>query len=782
MPRSSRVRPRASFSVFVLILACCGALAALGPAGAAGESCSLDRPQPDTGRLPLVFVANYGQSPDEVLYVGHAPGTATVRVHRSGRTILDLAPVEGLPAASLTLRWPGAGVPVVEAREPQSTLVGYAGAGESGGLYDLSSFGALAFHELYPGIGARVAGGGRNVDFVFRIAPGADPDAVRWDLGVSPDGEPPAQTVLDGARLHVDLATTPTRRLTLEPLTAWQHLPERTAVAASYRAGGAGLEIGEYDVGRELFVRLRVLHSPFYAPDAAIRDGHGGVLMAGAVLSAAARPGDLDGYVARLDPGARTLSSLTFFDGGGDERITALALAGGGRVWAAGRRSSAPAASFLVPYDLDERVAGPVEALPHLESVDGLLADESGLWVVGPGSQPDKSLRLAAPAGVSLVLPRSAGAPLRPHLVGRWRPHDPGAARFVAFEAPRLHQGLRMWRDCQGSGELLVGVPAQPLLHAKAAPCEAMRQAIGAKAAPCGSRFLETYGISLQGGYAGSPRIDEGWGFHALRWKEMQSGASYNPGAASPPTAYIDGPAGSSAASALNGQEANSSVFPGGDPGGSWFGREAGTFVELAIGAAVAIDRYDTPVYANLPHLFDDGSVVAIKSVTVSVEQSLSTMCTNWDDDLSPDPGLQYEDEDVVAATCTLEHGDKFLFQHVIADWWGSSGLVTDEKLEGQDLNSGFGLGSRPWVADPVDPRTAARGVRQIQEIARQLRDRAYVLMPAEALAVKPLGQAGPAAKVAAGFGAGWVAVRAIDLEAGAPERSSLKPVGVQHP
>src|SRR6185503_4308825 len=130
--------------------------------------------------MPLLFVENRGQVDERVRYYeqnrDHAAAfTAdglwlSLRAHgqaAAGRTV-RLAPVGGNPA------------PEIVPEQPQAVRIhSFLGEDPARWKSELSTYAAVRYAQVYPGVDLRFYGKGRELEYDVIVQPGADPSAVR---------------------------------------------------------------------------------------------------------------------------------------------------------------------------------------------------------------------------------------------------------------------------------------------------------------------------------------------------------------------------------------------------------------------------------------------------------------------------------------------------------------------------------------------------------------------------------------------------------------------------
>ncbi|MEO5617950.1 MAG: SBBP repeat-containing protein, partial [Candidatus Eisenbacteria bacterium] len=214
MPRTLLLRPTL---VLLLSVTAESATAALATPRASALATQVAAPSASNALagIPLHFIPNLGQFDPATHFVGFVPG-ATVRfatgsvTYQFRRPLLESRSADPNGADLLGRGTP----PKVEALEIHATFPGanpaphVSGAGETAHrshFYlgndparwrtDVPAYAAVRLSDLYPGIDLEYHGRGRELEYDFHVAPGADPRRIRVHyegverLGVTPRGE-----------------------------------------------------------------------------------------------------------------------------------------------------------------------------------------------------------------------------------------------------------------------------------------------------------------------------------------------------------------------------------------------------------------------------------------------------------------------------------------------------------------------------------------------------------------------------------------------------------------
>lgn len=315
-------------------------------------------PQPKNfANLPLSFEPNRGQGDRRADFFARGAGYGIAL--RSGAVSLSLAGPSGKAPRRYDLHFQGASrtakpTPVAELPGKINYLYG---ADRGGWHTGIPTYARVEYPSAYPGIDLIFYGQQQQLEFDFRVHPGANPAAIR--LAITGDAQP----VITPAG---DLELGDLRQL--KPVAYQQNdQHERTPVACRYRLSGGTvtLELGDYDRTRELIIDPVLTYATYLGGAgnemiaAAKVDAAGNLYVAGSTTSnafltnssqqaayggansplAQARFGDA--FVAKLNPAGTALVYATYLGGAGDDLATALAIDATGNAYVAGATQSA---------------------------------------------------------------------------------------------------------------------------------------------------------------------------------------------------------------------------------------------------------------------------------------------------------------------------------------------------------------------------------------------------------------------------------------------------------
>lgn len=317
-------------------------------AWAAAEQAHLERPD-----SPLYFEANRGQSASPATYLARGPG---YRLALSGQeAVLMLAPSRDTPgqlqAAALRMRFVGAS-PAVRPQGQQllpgrsNYLVGPRSEWRQG----IPHYAQVRYPALYPGVDLVFYGQGKQLEYDFVVAPGADPGIIALDF----QGAREVRLRANGdLLLETPHGTLVQRRPVIYQLDKGVRQP----VAGRYLLRDkhrVGFQVARYDHGKPLIIDPVLSYSTYLggsAEDAAVAarvDSQGNLYLAGNTRSAdfpgsrnaKVNDGANDAFVSKFNATGQLLYT-SYIGGDGDDQTRALALdASGQNVYLSGATSS----------------------------------------------------------------------------------------------------------------------------------------------------------------------------------------------------------------------------------------------------------------------------------------------------------------------------------------------------------------------------------------------------------------------------------------------------------
>ena len=386
------VLPRmALLLVAVLTLYLLAARAATGPADG-GEIVEAA----PYGKLPLAFEPNAGRMSDGIDFLARS-GAGAAHISDSGaRVAIDGG--KGAQAIGLTLAGAQAAAPRALDRLP-GVVNDLHGDDPSRWRTGIATYARVRYSGVYPGIDVDWYGNQRQLEYDFRVAPGADPAAI-------------AVRVTDADRLHLapngdilirkgDATFRQKAPVAYQPAAAGS---ARTSVSADFRLDGRTVrfDLGRYDRDRLLVIDPTVLSYSSYLGgndvDAATGiavDGSGASYVTGRTLSSdfdtsGAAEGDKagsDAFVAKLTPGGDALVYSTYVGGNNADRAGGITVDSAGAAYVVGTTKSTdfttvnPIASDVDGTNTDAfvlKLAPAGNALAYSTYLGGGVGDDAG--------------------------------------------------------------------------------------------------------------------------------------------------------------------------------------------------------------------------------------------------------------------------------------------------------------------------------------------------------------------------------------------------------------------
>ncbi len=327
--------------------------------------------------IPAWFEPNRGLAGGDVKFSSRGAGY-TLSMRESG-AVLTLS--DGSATASMRISLAGGNPkPVLEAGNPLSGRTDYILGNRPGGWKQgVPHFGEIRYRQAYPGVDVVYYSAGRDLEYDFVVAPGADPKRIRLRF----EGAESLRLDESGA-LIIGLGGREIRQP--RPL-AYQEARgggqnSRTEVEARYLLGGGRevlLALGRYDRSRTLVIDPILAYAGYFGgnlydvPTGVAVDGGGNVWLTGTTLSVVTPPegttpytatigGSSDVFVAklRMEPsGPPTLLYWTYLGGSTEDRGGMIEVDATGKVYLTGNTYSAdfPVSSNALvstaPGDLD---------------------------------------------------------------------------------------------------------------------------------------------------------------------------------------------------------------------------------------------------------------------------------------------------------------------------------------------------------------------------------------------------------------------------------------------
>ncbi|HEX8499540.1 MAG TPA: SBBP repeat-containing protein [Pyrinomonadaceae bacterium] len=300
------------------------------------------------GRLPLSFEANRGQADAPVNFLARGAGY-TLALSPNAATFVLYAGRGEAPPASLRMTLEGA--------DPAATAEGadelegranyFIGNDPSKWRTGVPTFARVRYGAVYPGVDLVYYGNQRQLEYDFRVAPGADPRAVRLRF----DGADAVELGVGGdllLRLGESVVRQP------KPFVYQEVAGARREVEGGYEVGAdgrVGFALGRYDAALPLVIDPVIVYSTYLGGSNADQangigvDSAGNVYVAGFTGSTnfptanafqAANGGFQDAFVTKLNPQGTALLYSTYFGGSAQEQARGLAVDPAGNVYLTG--------------------------------------------------------------------------------------------------------------------------------------------------------------------------------------------------------------------------------------------------------------------------------------------------------------------------------------------------------------------------------------------------------------------------------------------------------------
>ena len=293
--------------------------------------------------VPLHFARNDGQAPDDVRFLARGAGyTVALRGTDALITLSNggAAGSAGTTQRTIGLGLHGASVPrsVAGLDELAGRLNIVKGNDPAQWRQGIPTFERVRYEGVYPGIDLVYYGNQRQLQYDFRVAPGARPTDIALDVRGTD------QLTLDGdgnLELHVDGQVLRQQK----PFTYQVVDGERLEVPSRFALDGDTItfEVGNYDASRELVIDPVIAYSSWFGAsgeegimDMAV-DADGGIVLYGyahdlegllkfpttAGAMKTSRAGDGDAFVTKFNAAGLAIVFSTLVGGTGDENFYA---------------------------------------------------------------------------------------------------------------------------------------------------------------------------------------------------------------------------------------------------------------------------------------------------------------------------------------------------------------------------------------------------------------------------------------------------------------------------
>jgi beta-propeller repeat-containing protein len=308
------------------------------------------------GKLPLSFEANEGQFADEVKFISRGSGYNLFLTATEAVFAFDSASAE---ENALRMQFRGANAsPRIRGAQLLSVKSNYfVGNNPEHWRAGVASYAKAICEDLYPGIDIVYYGSRQQLEYDFKVAPGANPEAIalRFQnaLGARVDEQ---------GDLLIETAAGQVRHR--KPVAYQETEGGRQLIAAEYElneSGEAGFRLASYDSTRPLVIDPALAYSTYLGGNFADQglgiavDGAGNAYITGITTSAnfpvanafqGSPRKDSSGiptgevFIAKLNPAGNQLIYSTYFGGDAYEQGSAIAVDGNGAAYITGYTNS----------------------------------------------------------------------------------------------------------------------------------------------------------------------------------------------------------------------------------------------------------------------------------------------------------------------------------------------------------------------------------------------------------------------------------------------------------
>ena len=308
------------------------------------------------GKLPLQFEKNQGQSDPRVHFLSHGIGYSLFLEPREAVLALNPVTKDKHPSAErAVLKMQLKGANAHASGRGADRLPGHSnyfiGDIPSAWRKDVPVFSSVRFNGIYPGIDIVYHGRGRQLEYDFVIAPGADPAQVK--LGFTGAD---ALALGDDGALRVTLAQ---REIQFKAPELYQvREGKQIRVEGAYQLsaqGELGFKVGPYDAAQPLIIDPTLTYASYLGGstddvgNAIALDASGNIYITGYASSSnypvasayqAARSGTQDAFVTKVNASGNALVYSTYLGGTATETGYGIAVDSAGNAYVVGQTSS----------------------------------------------------------------------------------------------------------------------------------------------------------------------------------------------------------------------------------------------------------------------------------------------------------------------------------------------------------------------------------------------------------------------------------------------------------
>ena len=338
------------------------------------------------GKLPLSFEANRGQLDPEVKFLSRGSGyhlfvTANEVVlalrkadrawanHKTRMSLTDLnnpqSAIRNPQSAVLRMKLVGANPspPVTGLDELPGKSNYFIGNDPKKWRTNVSTYAKVKHESVYPGVDLVSYGNGRQLEYDFLVAPGADPSRIKLAFAGAEkmriDDRGDLVLLVGGGEIRQH-----------KPVVYQEVSGERKEIAGRYVMQGkreVGFEVGSYDESLPLVIDPVLVYSTYIGGDGGDEglsiavDGSGNAYVTGGTSSSnfpttvgtfdTTHNGALDAFVTKLDPTGSTLVYSTYLGGNQFDRGHQIAVDGTGNAYVTGGTSSSNFPTTVGAFD-----------------------------------------------------------------------------------------------------------------------------------------------------------------------------------------------------------------------------------------------------------------------------------------------------------------------------------------------------------------------------------------------------------------------------------------------